>query len=96
MPERIFPKRYMTKLNDLAEGFTDAVDQSDLEDIKKRILAAENNIHTVEQDKETNEKLLKAKEELKEMTAPYRETKSVEMAKIKYCFYVLENRGQKV
>ena len=30
------------------------------------------------------------------MTAPYRETKSVEMAKIKYCFYVLENRGQKV
>ena len=91
-----FPKKYMTKLQNLATGFTDSMDAADTEEIKQRILTCENNLYEIETEKDTNPKYLDAKAKLKEITAPYGEAKGVETAKIKYCVWILNNRNVKM
>jgi hypothetical protein len=77
----------------LSPEFIDAIDGMNGDEIKSRILTCESNLYDVEKAKDEDEKLTKAKETAKELAAPYRENKSLEMAKIKYCLYILENRG---
>ncbi len=90
---KIFPKNLATKL---PADFADTVNAMSAEEINERILQAEGNIYKVEDDLATNEGILSAKEELKSMTGPYRDTKKMEAAKIKYCLWVLEERGQEI
>jgi hypothetical protein len=90
---KIFPKNLATKL---PAEFADNINAMSAEEINDRILEAEGNIYKVEDDLSSNEKILDAKAELKEMTGPYRDTKKQEAAKIKYCLWVLEERGLEI
>ncbi len=94
--EQHFPEKYRKKLQTLAEGFMDTIDQLDTEEIKKRILTAEGNIYEIEYEKDNNEKFLKIKEEMQLISKPFAEAKTVETAKIKYCVYILTEKGVRI
>lgn len=93
MKENIFPEKYLKKLNSLATGYTDTIDGADTEEIKKKILSAENNIFEIDNEKDNNDKLKDLKAEIKKINGPFQEAKSLETAKIKYCLHILTNRG---
>lgn len=77
----------------LPEGFTSIVDGAKDQDLKSMLCQCEANIYTIDEAKEQDDKLSKAKEEVKELAAPYREAKSVQSAKITYILHSLESRG---
>jgi hypothetical protein len=83
-------EKYKKKLN---PEFVEAVDQSDTDEIKKRIITSEGNLCEVEKAKDADEKLTAARNNVKEWGATYRESKQIETAKIKYCIAVLQSRG---
>lgn len=88
-----FPKKYLKRL---PEGFEEAIESAELEEIKQKILASERHVYEIQKGKAQDEALMKAREEVKELAAPYREAQATENAKIQFCLYVLENRGIKV
>ncbi len=90
---KLFPKNLATKL---PAEFADNINAMSAEEINVRILEAEGNIYKVEDDLSSNEGIIEAKENLKDMTQPYRDTKKQEAAKIKYCLWVLEERGLEI
>ncbi len=77
----------------LPEGFTSIVDGAKDQDLKSMLCQCEANIYTIDEAKEQDVKLEKAREEVKELAAPYREAKSVQSAKITYILHSLESRG---
>lgn len=87
---KLFPEKLAKKL---PEAYAETVQAMDAEEIKKRMFECEGNVYVIEDDLATNEKIIAAKDELKEMTSPYRESKAAENAKIKFCLWVLEERG---
>lgn len=94
--QKIFPKKYTTKLNDFAEGFMEAAQSASTEEVKKMILIAEQHIYDADYAVENNAEILKQKEQLKNDMEPFKETKQVATAKIKFALYTLENRGVKI
>lgn len=86
----IFPEKYSKKIS---EEFMDGINAMDTEEVKKKILEAESNVYEIENAKEGDKELFSAKEKVKEFSKPYSERKTEETAKIKYCLYILENRG---
>jgi hypothetical protein len=93
MANRIFPKKYSKKITEADAEFLDNVMGLDTDDIKKKILECEGHIYEIENAKDADEELVKTREKMKEMTAPYRETKTLETAKLKYMLFILEERG---
>ena len=91
--DNVFPDRFLKKL---PEGFYDSMASADTDELKGKILESERHLYEIEQDKDNNEKLKELKEMVKEISAPYRDCKSSEAAKIKYCLFLLEGRGIKV
>lgn len=91
--DRKFPNKYMNKLNEFAQGYTETADSADTEDLKKFILTSEKNLYEIEHEKENNANLIKLKEDLKTDMAPYTEARQTETAKIKYCLWILGQRG---
>lgn len=87
-----FPEKWAKVLKSLPE-FKDTADAASTEDLKKVIVQCEGNIYEIDKDKESNVKLLAAKEVLKEMTAPYADAKKCQMAKIQYALFLLEGKG---
>lgn len=94
--QKIFPKKYMKKLDEFAQGYVETVESASTEELKKFILTSEQNIYEIEHEIENNVNLLKIKEECKREMAPFNEAKQTETAKIKYCLFVLENRAIKL
>lgn len=90
--EKSFPQKYLNKLKGSTE-FLETVESLDTEEMKKKILECEQNIYEIENAKENDTKLTSAKTEAKEFAAPYTESKNIEAAKIKYCLFLLEQRG---
>lgn len=88
-----FPQKYAKKL---PPEFLSALESASEDEIKARLLISEGNIYEVEAAKANDEKLAGIKELAKEHSAPYRESKSLETAKIAYCMYILEQRGIKL
>lgn len=88
--EVVFPNKLSKKL---PTGFTESVDGMSEEEIKRVIVESEGNIYTLENEKEKDSKLNAAKEVMKELGGGYRDAKATQTAKIKYCLFVLENRG---
>ena len=86
----VFPDKYRNKLE---PEFLDNVNSMDTEEVKKKILEAESNIYDIENAKDNDTELLAVREKVKEFSKPYRERKSEATAKIKYCLFILENRG---
>jgi hypothetical protein len=87
-----FPTKYMKKIQDLPD-FVEGINGMDTEEVKRKILESESHIYEVEAAKEKDGELATAKEKAKECSAPYKESKGIETAKIQYCLYVLESRG---
>ena len=77
----------------LPEGFTSIVDGAKAQDLKSMLCQCEANIYTIEQAKDADNKLTKAREEVKEIAAPYKEAKDKQQAKIIYILHTLEGRG---
>jgi hypothetical protein len=88
--EIMFPEKFKKKL---PTGFMEEADAMDNDDLKKVIFQSESNIYSIEKDKENDHKLNGAKEIAKELSAPYRDAKSSQTAKIKYALFLLEGRG---
>ena len=86
-----FPDRLLKKL---PTGFADDANGFSVDQLKKTIYQSEANIYTIEKEKEGDHKLNGAKDLIKELSAPYRDAKSAQTAKIKYCLWLLENKGE--
>lgn len=77
----------------LTQEFIDAVEQMDTEAVKERIITCEGHLCEIEGAKANDTKLAEVKEKSKELSAPYRDSLKEETAKLKYCLFVLEQRG---
>ncbi len=88
----IFPEKWSKILKDLPE-FKETAEAASEEDLKKIIVSCEGNIYTVDKEQEADVKLNAAKEMAKEYSAPYRDAKKVQMAKIQYALFLLEGKG---
>ena len=87
-----FPDKWAKVLKDLPE-FKDTADAASADELKKIIVTCEGNIYTVEKEQEADVKLTAAKEMAKDLSAPYRDAKKVQMAKIQYALFLLEGKG---
>lgn len=85
-----FPKKLSQKL---PEGWSDSADSMSTDELKKVIVDCEGNVHVIERSKDTDTKLNAAKELVKELGGAYRDAKATNVAKIKYCLYLMESRG---
>ena len=90
--ENVFPKKWAKVLEDLPE-FKESAEASSKEDLNKIIIQCEGNIYTVEKEKECDTKLNAAKDLVKDYMTPYRDAVKVQMAKIKYALYLLDQSG---
>lgn len=88
--DSLFPDKWLKKLPD---GFTDTASSMKDDELKKTVFDCEGNIYTIDKEKENDIKLNAAKDLAKEMSAPYREAKTCQTAKIKYVLWLLEGRG---
>lgn len=91
-----FPEKYNKILNKFAGEFLDAANGKSDDDLRKEILKAEGSIYEIEQQRDSDIKLSGAKDLVKELSAPYKESKNIENAKIKYCIHLLESRGVQI
>lgn len=91
--DNAFPKKWLKKLQCLSDGWMDGIESSSTEDIEDVIVKAEKCISQIEKDMAADPILAGAKETVKDISSGYKDAISVEVAKIKYCVYVLENRG---
>lgn len=87
-----FPEKYMKKIVDIPD-FVDGISSMETDDIKKKILECEGHLYEIDNAKEADKELNDAKEKVKEFSKPYRDSKGIETAKLKYCIYILESRG---
>ncbi len=85
-----FPSKYEKKL---PTGFKEDADSFDVEKLKQTILESEGNIVTIDREMQNDEKLQGVKDLLKDLSSGYRDAKHAQTAKIKYCLYLLENKG---
>lgn len=88
--EDSFPEKLSKKL---PTGWTDEIQSADTKELKKIMVDCMGNIHTIEKEKDSHEKLNAAKALIKEYMQPFNEAKGVQSAKIKYCLWLLESRG---
>jgi adenylate kinase len=86
----MFPEKWLKKL---PTGFSEDADSMSEADLKKTIVSCENNIFTIEKEKTNDVKLNAAKEISKELSGPYRDAKSCQDAKIRYCLFLLHGKG---
>lgn len=85
-----FPKR---KLDKLPAGWSDSANSMKEEELKKAIIEAVGNIHTINSDRDNDGPLQKAKEAAKDLGSSYRESKACQQAKVDYALFLLEGRG---
>jgi len=91
-PLTSLPKKWDDMIKKMPE-FKDTADSASVEDLKKIIVECEGNIYTVNKDEEADMKLTAAREMVKETSAPYREAKKHQQAKIQYALLCLESKG---
>ena len=87
-----FPSKWDKVIQKIPE-FKDIADNSDIDELKRIILQCESNIYVVEKERENDEKLIAAKEVIKEIMEPYRDSLKIQNAKIKYALFLLESKG---
>ena len=82
------------KLEKTVPEFLDSVEGMGVEELKKQVMTCEKHIYEVDVGMENEEKLDAAKDIVKEFSAPYRETKTLQQNKIKYIMHLLQEKGQ--
>lgn len=85
-----FPQKWAKKL---PQGWTEAAESMQTEELKKVIFECEGNLYTIERAKDSDASLQKAREEAKQAGSIYKEAKDTQSAKIKFALFVLEGRG---
>lgn len=85
-----FPKKMLDRL---PEGWADSANSMKEDELKKVVFECAGNIHTINQAKGNDEKLNGAKELARNLSAPYRDAKNAQQAKIDYAIWLLEGRG---
>lgn len=78
----------------LPEGFEESVETMSTKELKMCIVQCEKNIEDMVREMEENEEFQALKNAYKEASAPLRETKQVQRAKIALCLDVLVGRGK--
>lgn len=91
-PLTSLPKKWDDLIKKMPE-FKDIADAADVPELKKIIVEAEGNIYTVSKEEEADTKLSAGREMVKEMSAPYRDAKKHQQAKIQYALLCLESKG---
>ena len=87
--DNTFPNKHLKRLD---QPFIDAVEQMNTDEIKARIITTEGHLFDINGAKEADTKLAEAKELVKDLAAPYRESKAEETAKLQFCIYTLQQR----
>lgn len=80
-------------LKKLPEKFLENAEGMSTEELKKKIVDAENIIDSTEKDQDSDVKLLDAKEQVKELSADYKQTTSEMKNHIRVYVRVLQDRG---
>jgi len=91
MDKRGFPEKYYKLIKD--SPFMEEAESCSQEELKAKIVEAEEKMYNIEKAKETDENLIAAKNNLKEYSKAYREASAYEKAKVQFCLYVMESRG---
>lgn len=63
------------------------------EELKKMIVEFDGNVYTIEKEKAEDAELAGLKEQIKALSAGYREATQVQLTKSRYCLNLLESRG---
>ena len=91
-PLTSLPKKWDDLIKKMPE-FKDTADAASVDELKKIIVECEGNIYTVSKDEEADDKLTAAREMAKDLSAPYRDAKKTQQAKIQYALLCLESKG---
>ncbi len=91
-PLTSLPKKWDDLIKKMPE-FKDTADAASVEELKKIIVECEGNIYTLNNEQDADDKLTAAKEVAKDLSAPYRDAKKTQQAKIQYALLCLESKG---
>jgi hypothetical protein len=91
-PLTSLPKKWDDLIKAMPE-FKEAADSADVDGLKKIIVECEGNLYTVGKEEDADAKLTAAREMVKDMSAPYRDAKKHQQAKIQYALLCLESKG---
>lgn len=80
-------------LDRLPDGWADSANSMKEDELKQVIVQCEGNLYLIAQEKEGDANLAKAREEVKNLGAAYRDGKNTQQAKITYALWLLESRG---
>jgi hypothetical protein len=89
--ENVFPKKWATKL---PPGFRDTAESLETDEIKERLIEYQKLIAQNEKDMEDDHKLEDAKQQVKDLSAVYKESIVINKQQIKYLIFLLQCRGQ--
>jgi hypothetical protein len=87
-----FPEKWYKKLP--STWLDGGADSKKSEDLKAGVLKSETVISDTEKDMDNDNKLTNLKEEVKDLSAAYKDTIDAERAKIRYSMYLLRMRGE--
>lgn len=87
-----FPEKWWKLIQKMPE-FKETADAASEEDLKKVIVTCEGHLYTINQDEEADVQLAAAKELAKERSAPHKEARKAQQAKIQYSLFLLEGKG---
>lgn len=91
-PLTSLPKKWDDLIKKMPE-FKDTADAASEEELRKIIVECEGNLYTVSKEEEADMKLAAARENAKEWSAPYRDARKAQQAKIQYALLCLESKG---
>lgn len=86
-----FPKKWQKHL---PEGWKDTAESLSEDDLKKTIVDCQKTVSDTESDMDRDEHLNALKEEMKDVTGGYKSVINMNQAKIRYCVYLMRQRGQ--
>lgn len=88
-----FSKKWDKVLDNFADSFKSEADSYSEEDLKKCIVDSNKSIAMDEQNMDEDDALINVKEEVRRISAPYKDCIKTAQAKSRYCVYVLKERG---
>lgn len=91
-PLTSLPKKWDDLIKKMPE-FKDTADAAGVDGLKKIIVECEGNLYTLSKEEEADLALAAARETAKELSAPHRDAKKHQQAKIQYALLCLESKG---
>ena len=89
----ILDKKLKKIQRSLPPTFVESMESAQNEELKMSIAAFAIELEQLQNQKDVDEDMLKAKETLEVLSEAYKETNAVLRAKIKWCVHLLESRG---